>query len=190
MFLIPTSTKLNNKKFVWCDVKFVHFSLPSATRTLYKFQGEMPFGSKENKCEKANGRIYLLGHTGSPVFPYEISRTCKNNDLSPFSSHLGSSSLMWWLIWIRSLVCGSFSDSVISSISGGTIVMIWEGSGIKRPSHNLSFSVSVFTGSYWGYPLITSVRTHYSSVETRIGDLCNRRETHISSCLPQWWGLD
>jgi len=76
MFLIPTSTNLNNKKFVCCNKKIVH-SLPSATRTLYKFQGDMSYGSKENRFEKANGRVYLFGHTVSPVFPYEISTTGK-----------------------------------------------------------------------------------------------------------------
>ena len=43
--------------------------------TLYKFHGDGSFGSKANRFEKAYGRVYLLGHTVSPVFPYEISTT-------------------------------------------------------------------------------------------------------------------
>ena len=95
--------------------------------------------------------VVLLTAFNIHKFPQEISTTGKNNILNSLTSHLGSSSVMWWLIWIRSLVCGLFSDSVISSFSSGTIFMIWRGSGRKRPSHNLSFSVSVFAGSNWGY---------------------------------------
>jgi hypothetical protein len=150
MFLISTSTNLNNKKFVCCNVKIVHCRWRLRHVRCTKFQGDMSFCSKENRFEKANGRVYLFGHTVSPVFPYEISTTGKNNISNSLPSHLGSSFLRWWFFWIMSLICGSFSDSIFSCISGGTIFIIWRGSGRKRPSHNLSFSVSVFVGSNWG----------------------------------------
>ena len=110
MFLIPTITNLNNKKLVSCN-KNCTLLLPSATRTLYKFQGDMSYGSKENSFGKADGRVYLFGHTVSPVFPYEISTTGKNNNSNSLPSHLVSR----WFIWIISLICGSFSDSVTGS---------------------------------------------------------------------------
>jgi len=76
-------------------------------------------------------------------------------------------------------IYGSFSDRFISSFSVGTIFMIWRGSGRKEPSHNLSFSVLVFAGSN-RIPADSSIRTHCPSVETRIGDLYNRRrDSHL-----------